>query len=118
MLYREERAGQIELPAVRRCIRGQRRSARARPEAVRIDTTPLAMPLGALGPRAEPSKFKLDSTTTRVEQAGGQLRGRCSECRAAQGPSFERKQPTNSGANCEMFIPSETINLQLKIGRA
>jgi hypothetical protein len=45
-----ERAGQIALPAVRRCIRGQRRSARARPEAVRIDTTPLAMPLGALGP--------------------------------------------------------------------
>jgi Domain of unknown function (DUF4338) len=45
-----ERAGQIELPAVRRRIRGQRRSARLRPEAVRIDTTPLAMPLGALGP--------------------------------------------------------------------
>src|SRR5260370_10679090 len=45
-----ERSGQIELPAVRRRIRGQRRSARLRPEAVRIDTTPLAMPLGALGP--------------------------------------------------------------------
>lgn len=45
-----ERAGQIELPPVRRHIRGQRRDARLRPEAVRIDTTPLAMPLGALGP--------------------------------------------------------------------
>ena len=36
----------------RRCavsIRGQRRTARPRPEAVLIDTTPLKMPLGALG---------------------------------------------------------------------
>ena len=45
-----ERAGQIELPPVRRHIRGQRRSARLRPEAVLIDTTPLALPLGELGP--------------------------------------------------------------------
>ena len=44
------RAGEIELPAVRRQIRGQRRTARPRPEAVLIDTTPLTMPLAALGP--------------------------------------------------------------------
>src|SRR5713101_5163664 len=45
-----ERAGQIELPPVRRQIRGQCRTGRPRPGAVRIDTTLLAMPLGALGP--------------------------------------------------------------------
>ena len=45
-----ERAGQIELPPVRRQIRGQCRTGRPRPEAVRIDTTPLALPLRALGP--------------------------------------------------------------------
>jgi hypothetical protein len=61
------RAGEIELPSVRCQIRGQRRTARPRPsvrahpphrnrpprprpEAVLIDTTPLTMPLGALGP--------------------------------------------------------------------
>ena len=34
-----------------RChLRGQRRTARPRPEAVLIDTTPLAMPLAAMGP--------------------------------------------------------------------
>jgi len=33
-----ERAGEIELPPVRRLIRGQRRTARPRPEAVWIDT--------------------------------------------------------------------------------
>ena len=47
-----ERAGQIELPPVRRHIRGQCRTGRPRPEAVWIDTTPLAMPLKALGPIA------------------------------------------------------------------
>ena len=50
LLLMLERAGQIELPPVRRHIRGQRRSARVRPEPVLIDTTPMAMPLGALGP--------------------------------------------------------------------
>src|SRR2546425_6726954 len=50
LLLMLERAGQIELPPVRRSIRGQRRTGRPRPEAVLIDTTPLAMPLGALGP--------------------------------------------------------------------
>jgi hypothetical protein len=50
LLLMLERSGQIELPAVRRHIRGQRRTARPRPEAVLIDTTPLAMPLPALGP--------------------------------------------------------------------
>lgn len=45
-----ERAGQIQLPPVRRHIRGQRRTGRRRPEAVLIDTTPLAVPLKALGP--------------------------------------------------------------------
>jgi hypothetical protein len=44
------RAGEIELPAVRRQIRGQCRTGRPRPEAVLIDTTPLTTPLGALGP--------------------------------------------------------------------
>ena len=50
LLLMLERAGQIELPPVRRQIRGQCRTGRPRPEAVLIDTSPLAMPLGALGP--------------------------------------------------------------------
>src|SRR5438552_5451838 len=50
LLLMLERAGQIELPPVRRHIRGQCRTGRPRPEAVWIDTTPLAMPLKALGP--------------------------------------------------------------------
>jgi len=50
LLLMLERAGQIELPPVRRHIRGQLRSARLRPEPVLIDTTPLAMTFGALGP--------------------------------------------------------------------
>jgi hypothetical protein len=50
LLLMLERVGQIELPPVRRHIRGQRRTGRRRPEAVLIDTTPLAMPLKALGP--------------------------------------------------------------------
>jgi Domain of unknown function (DUF4338) len=45
-----ERAGQIELPPVRRHIRGQCRTGRPRPEAVLIDDTPMVMPLKALGP--------------------------------------------------------------------
>jgi hypothetical protein len=45
-----ERAGQIELPPVRRHIRGQCRTGRPRPEAVLIDDTPLVMPLKTLGP--------------------------------------------------------------------
>ena len=47
LLLMLERGGEIELPAVRRHIRGQRRTARPRPEAVLIDTTPLTMPLEA-----------------------------------------------------------------------
>jgi hypothetical protein len=43
-----ERVGQIELPPVRRHIRGQCRIGRPRPEAVLIDDTPLVMPLKAL----------------------------------------------------------------------
>jgi len=50
LLLMLERAGQIELPPVRRRIRGQRRTGRPRPEAVLIDTTPLAIPLKELGP--------------------------------------------------------------------
>ena len=50
MLLMLERAGQIELPPVRWRIRGQCRSERRRPEALLIDTTPLAMPLKVLGP--------------------------------------------------------------------
>lgn len=49
LLLMLERAPEIELSAVRRRILGQRRTARPRPEAVLIDTTPLKMPLGALG---------------------------------------------------------------------
>jgi len=50
LLLMLERAGEIELPPVRWRIVGQRRTARPRPAAVLIDTTPLMMPLGALGP--------------------------------------------------------------------
>ena len=49
LLLMLERAGMIELPPVRRQIRGQRRTGRPRPEAVLLDTTPLAMPLKQLG---------------------------------------------------------------------
>src|ERR1051326_6116928 len=49
LLLMLERAGEIELPPVRRLIVGQRRTARPRPEAILIDTTPLTMPLRALG---------------------------------------------------------------------
>src|SRR5207237_5924727 len=41
LLLMLERAGQIELPPVRRIIRGQRRNARPRPAAVLIDRTPI-----------------------------------------------------------------------------
>src|SRR5712692_7951732 len=44
-----ERAGEIVLPPVRRHILGQCRNTRFRPEPLRIDATPLAMPLSALG---------------------------------------------------------------------
>jgi uncharacterized protein DUF4338 len=50
LLLMLERAGQIELPPVRRHIRGQCRTGRPRPEAVLLDDTPLVMPLKALGP--------------------------------------------------------------------
>jgi hypothetical protein len=50
LLLMLERAGQIELPPVRRHIRGQCRTGRPRPEAVLIDDTPLVMPLKVLGP--------------------------------------------------------------------
>src|SRR3989440_6200013 len=50
LLLRLERAGQIELPPVRRIIRGQRRNARPRPEAVWIDTTPIQVRFVELGP--------------------------------------------------------------------
>jgi hypothetical protein len=44
-----ERAGEISLPPVRRHIPGQCRKARARPELLLINTTPLATPLRSLG---------------------------------------------------------------------
>ena len=50
LLLMLDRAGEIELPPVRRHIRGQRRTGRPRPEAVLMDTTPLATTLQALGP--------------------------------------------------------------------
>src|SRR6266568_743429 len=49
LLLMLERAGEIELPPVRRHIQGQRRNERLRPKPVLIDTTPLAMPLSAVG---------------------------------------------------------------------
>src|SRR5664279_5164943 len=49
LLLMLERAGEIELPPVRRHIQGQCRNTRLRPEPFLIDTTPLAMPLSALG---------------------------------------------------------------------
>ena len=50
LLLMLERAGQIQLPPVRRHIQGQRRTGRPRPEALLIDTTPLTAPLKQLGP--------------------------------------------------------------------
>ena len=50
LLLMLERAGQIELPPVRRRIPGQCRTDRPRPQAAWIDDTPLAMSLAALGP--------------------------------------------------------------------
>src|SRR5437868_9880865 len=50
LLLMLERAGEIELPAVRRQIRGQCRRGRPRPEAVLIDTTPIEAPVGELRP--------------------------------------------------------------------
>lgn len=44
-----ERAGEISLPPVRRHIPGQCRTARARPQPLLLDTSPLAMPLSELG---------------------------------------------------------------------
>jgi hypothetical protein len=50
LLLMLERAGQIELPPVRRSIRGQCRTDRRRPGAFCIDTTPLETSLQTLGP--------------------------------------------------------------------
>lgn len=50
LLLMLERAGEIELPPVRRQIRGQRRNDRMRPQAFLIDTSPLEAGLGELGP--------------------------------------------------------------------
>jgi hypothetical protein len=50
LLLMLERAGQIELPPVRRQIRGQRRTGRPRPPAMLIDTTPVEGPLQQLVP--------------------------------------------------------------------
>jgi hypothetical protein len=50
LLLMLEREGVIELPPVRRLIRGQRRTSRPRPEAVWIDTTPLEGSLRELAP--------------------------------------------------------------------
>lgn len=50
LLLMLERAGQIELPPVRRHIRGQCRTERPRPDALLIDTSPVEIPLKELGP--------------------------------------------------------------------
>jgi len=49
LLLMLERAGQIELPPVRWQIQGQCRTQRRRPEALLLDTAPLAMTLPELG---------------------------------------------------------------------
>jgi Druantia protein DruA len=49
LLLMLERAGQIELPPVRWQIQGQCRTQRRRPEALLLDTAPLAMTLRELG---------------------------------------------------------------------
>jgi len=49
LLLMLERAGQIELPPVRWRIQGQCRTQRRRPEALLLDTAPLAMTLRELG---------------------------------------------------------------------
>ena len=50
LLLMLERAGEIELPPVRWRIRWPAPDGAPRPEAVLIDTTPLTMPLGSVGP--------------------------------------------------------------------
>jgi hypothetical protein len=50
LLLMLERAGEIELPPVRRQIRGQRRNDRKKPQAFLIDTSPFEAGLGELGP--------------------------------------------------------------------
>jgi len=50
LLLMLERAGEIQLPPVRRHIRGQCRTGRPRPHALLIDTSPLEMPLKEFGP--------------------------------------------------------------------
>ena len=45
-----ERAGELELPPVRRKIRGQRPSERKKPEAFLVDRTPVETTLAELGP--------------------------------------------------------------------
>ena len=52
LLLMLERAGQIELPPVRRSIRGQCRTDRGRPGTFGIDTTPLETSLQTLRPIA------------------------------------------------------------------
>src|SRR5580692_8052228 len=49
LLLMLQRAGEIEVPPVRRLIVGQRRTTRSRPEAALIDTSPLTLALAALG---------------------------------------------------------------------
>jgi hypothetical protein len=63
-----ERAGEIELPPVRRHIRGQCRTGRPRPETVLIDTTSLAMPLKSLGPiEIQPIRRTSEAKPIRVD---------------------------------------------------
>ncbi len=50
LLLMLERAGEIQLPPVRRLIQGQRPTDRKKPEALSIDTSPLECGLKELGP--------------------------------------------------------------------
>ena len=66
LLLMLERAGEIELPAVRRQIRGQRRNARPRPEAVWIDTTPIT----AMSRRIESIDVSVEELHQLIDSAG------------------------------------------------
>ena len=56
LLLMLERAGQIELPPVRRHIRGQCRTGRPRPEAVLIDDTPSGDAVAGARPGGNPRR--------------------------------------------------------------
>src|ERR1700733_14799844 len=58
--------------------------------------------------RNERSNERIARRSTCLDSISGQI----------SGPSFVRRQPTNSGARSEIVMPSDTMNLQLRMGRA